>query len=136
LFAVMMNCATLGEALERFCRYHRLLADGAPPQLCDEGQRRVFRWEQTAMLGWQYAEAVLAMLSVTVARLTANRVRPAEVRLAHPRLADVSEHRRIFGAPLMFDQPGYSLALDRQDLGAPIFLANPALLDTLEQFAQ
>src|SRR5512136_2823532 len=38
LLAVMVNCATLGEALERFCRYHGLLADGALPELRDEGQ--------------------------------------------------------------------------------------------------
>jgi AraC-like DNA-binding protein len=136
LFAVMMNCATLGDALERFCRYHGLLVDGATPQLCDEGQCSIFNLEGMAMLGQQYAEAILAMLRVTVGRLTENRVRPTEVRLAHPSPLDVSEHQRIFSAPLLFDQPGYRLVFDREALGTSIFLANPALLTTLEQFAQ
>ena len=135
LFAVMVNCATLGEALERFCRYHSLLADQAPPELHDEGQRLVFTFGQ-ALICRHYAEAILAMFSVVVRRLTEDRVRPAEVHFAHCPPADPSEHARIFGALVLFDQPRNALALERQALGTPIFLANPALLATLEQFAQ
>ena len=136
LFAVMVNCATLGEALERFCRYHSLLADTALPELCDEGRYTVFTWGQVAMSGRHYVEAVLGMLNVTVGRLTENRVRPVEVRFAHHSPADLTEHQRIFGAPLLFEQPCNGLALERQALFTPIFLANPALLAALEQFAQ
>lgn len=136
LFAVMMNCATLGDALERFCRYHGLLVDGAPPKLYDEGLYRVFSLEQVTMVNQQYAEAILAMFNATVERLTKNRVRPVEVRLAYPRPMDISEHQRIFGTVLVFDWPSYDLVLDRWALDTPIFLANPAFLTSLEQFAQ
>ncbi len=134
LFTVMVNCATLGEALERFCRYHSLLADQAPPELRDEGQCVVFTFGQTFCR--HYAEAILAMFSVVVRRLTEDRAQPAEVRFAHSPPADLAEHARVFGAPVSFNQPRNALALERQALGTPIFLANPALLATLEQFAQ
>jgi AraC-like DNA-binding protein len=135
LFAVMGNCATLGEALERFCRYHGLLADQAPPELIEEEHGAVFTFG-SRLICRHYAEAILAMFSVVVGRLTENRVRPVQVRFAHRPPVALAEHQRVFGAPLLFNQPRNGLALNRPALHTPIFLANPALLATLEQFAQ
>lgn len=136
LFAVMVNSATLEAALERFCRYHGLLASGAAPRLCDVGANRAFVLEQMDMLGDPYAESILAMLNVTISRLAERQICPKEVHFVHSAPADDSEYRRIFGASLMFDQPDYRLVLDRALLDAPIFLADRALLDYLEQFAR
>ncbi len=136
LYAVMLNCPTLGDALDRFRRYHGLLADGAAPRIRDEGRCRVYSIDPNAGLGSHYSEAILAMLAVTVGRLSGNRVRPVEVRFAHGPPPDISEHRRVFGAALRFGRPQSGLALERAALEVPVIMADPDLLAWLERFAQ
>lgn len=136
LFAMMMNCASLKDALEQLCRYHGLLTDVAAPELSSVGQQIVFSGQFPGFLGRQYIEAVLAMLMIAVRRLTDNSVRAAEVHFVHEQPSNIAEHKRIFGGSLSFGQPRNSLRFNRQDLQASILMANPALLTTLEQFAK
>ncbi len=136
LYVVMMNSATLWEALERLCRYHGLLLDKAAPQIWDDGERRVFALGNIESFGQPYGEAVLTMLNCTVDKMTENRVRPVEVWLAHPPPPDISEYHRIFAAPLVFDRPGYRLIYHREALNTPNWMANPAFLAELDQFAE
>jgi AraC-like DNA-binding protein len=136
LLAVMMNCGTLGEALERFCRYHHLLADFTRPSLVDDGDQLIFTWKQEAVIGQNYEDTILSMLSAVLKRLTDNRLQPVEVCFAHQAPVETTEYERIFGIRPRFDQPTNRLALERGTHATPIFLANPALLMTLEQYAQ
>ncbi len=136
LFAMMMNCATLRDALEQLCRYHGLLTDVAIPELHGEGQQVTFSGQFPGFLDRHYIEAVLAMLTTTIYRLTDHRVQVREVRFAHERPVDTTEHQRIFGTSPSFEQPYNGLIFDQQDLLAPILMSNPALLAMLEQFAR
>ncbi len=136
LLGVMLNCGTLREALERFCRYHGLLGDGPPPELRDEGHRCMLGLRSVPAQEGYYPDAVLAMLAVIVRRLTENQVRPVEVHFTRSQPADVTEHRRIFDAPLLFAQSRAGLVFEQESLSTAIFLANPIVLDALERVAQ
>jgi AraC-like DNA-binding protein len=136
LMGMMLNCSTLEEALARFCRYHGLLSDGAVPELRVEGDDVVFHLQPVPTEQTYYPEAVLAMLTVIVQRLTESQVQPIEVRLTHSQPADLTEHRRIFNARLLFAQPCAGMVFKREALRTAIFLANPILLDALERVAR
>jgi AraC-like DNA-binding protein len=138
LIVVMMNSPTVGSALESFCRYHNLMNDTIRPKITPD--------DDIALLGWDasipgYAsdrhetELLLCILNSAFRRLTEGTCRPLEVRLRHPRPNDISEHTRIFQAPLRFNQPMNALVIDKKHLEKPVTLADSDLLKTLEDYA-
>ncbi len=139
LFSVMMNCATVGNALEKQMRYHALSTDLIQLHLQEQGEYVRYIWEEVDSeidLDRHYIETVFCGLIFPLRRLTQNKVRPVEIHFKYPKPADISEHQRIFGCSLMFDCRQNELILHRVDLDQPIFLANPQLLDQLDSFAQ
>lgn len=136
LYAVMLNCATLGAALERFCRYHGLLVDGAGPQWRDEGAVRVYSLDESPGIGERFSDAILALLTATIVRVSSGRSRPVEVRFTRPQPPDVTEHQRVLGAPMVFACGENGIVIARADLDFPITAADPALLSWLERFAR
>jgi AraC-like DNA-binding protein len=136
VFAVMLNSASLGDALDGFRRYHGLIADGAGPERREEGTARVYSIAPGAGIGRPYATAILAMMARAVDRLSGGRARPLEIRFSGPAPAELSEFERVFGAPLSFGRAEDGIALNRADLDLPVALADPALLAWLERFAR
>ncbi len=139
LLAVMMNCATLAGALQSLTRYHNLATDFVQLHLYQEGETASLFWETngSAVLPERhYAEMVFCNLVFMIRRLTQNTLQPLEIHFQHTRPADITEHERIFACRLAFGCLENELLLRREDLRQPIFLANPILLDKLEQFAR
>ena len=139
LLSVMMNCPTVGDAMEKLCRYHGLSTDFVRLQLREEGDYACYAWEPISSdipLQRYYSEVVLCGLVLMLRRLAEDEMRFVEIRFRHPQPADTTEHERIFCCPLAFGQPRNELVMWRGDLDLPIFLANPELLETLERFAQ
>jgi AraC-like DNA-binding protein len=138
LFAVMMNCPIVGDALEKFFRYHSLMADIHEMRINRKGTYASLRLETLqpgVRLHRHHSEAILTIVATLLRRLSENRIDPVEVHFAHPEPEDVAEHRRIFRAPLLFRQPRNRFIIRKEDLALPIFLANPDLLESMERFA-
>ncbi len=138
LFSVMMNCPTVGDALEKFFRYHSLMADLHEMRITREGTYATLHLETLrpgVKLHRHHSEAVLGIVVTALRLLSENRIDPVEVRFAHPEPAEVTEHERVFRSPLLFRQPGNQMIIREKDLVLPIFLASPDLLETLERFA-
>jgi AraC-like DNA-binding protein len=135
VFAMMLSCKTLQEAIDVFCRYHALLGNIGVPRWEDDRHQIAFVNHYPSVVSRHYAESLLAMFSVTLDRLTENQVKPKEIYFVHPRPIDTSEHQRIFGKIPRFGHPFDGLAVDARFLDAPILLANPTLLSALEQLA-
>lgn len=138
LLSVMLNCADVGSALEILIRYHDLATDFVQFSLHQAGEFARLTWETTGAAAHperQYSEMVFCQLVFMLRRLSQNTVQPVEIRFCHPRPEDITEQQRVFACPLVFDCPKNELVLRREDLARPIFLANPALLNKLEQVA-
>ena len=138
LFSVMMNCPTIGDAIDKFCRYHIIMNDYIQPRLVIHGNLTHLSWESTNSDHKQsrhISEALLCIFNTILKHLCEDIFCPAEVRFSHAMPADISEHQRIFQAPLKFEQTKDELLLDSQYLDRSVFLANPGLLDTLERYA-
>lgn len=139
LLSVMMNCPTVGSAMEKLCRYHDLSTDFVRLRLRQGGDHAYLAWEPVSAgipLQRHHSEAVLCGLALTLRRLVEGEIRFVEIRFTHPQPADITEHQRILGCPLAFGRPQNELVMRREDLDLPIFLANAELLEALERFAQ
>jgi AraC-like DNA-binding protein len=139
LFLVMMSCPDVRNALEVFCRYHNLMNDSVRPGIspCEEG----------VLLGWNVpgadfkagrheAEALLCILASVFRRVSGDACRPLKVTFRHARPRDISEHRRVFQAPLLFGQAIDAVVIAREHLSLPLNLADPGLLEVLKGYAR
>lgn len=138
LLPLMMNCATLGIALNKLVAYHHLVTDIAQPQLIDEGSQEMLVWRYNGdnnVMDTQFAEAVTCGLFFTCKRLSAQRVFLEAVRFCHPQPQKTDEHQRIFDCHCFFNQPVNALVFNHQALSLPLPTADPDLLIILEGFA-
>ncbi len=139
LFSIMMNCPTVGEAMDKFFRYHDLMEDAIQPKMKLKGGLAFLSWEPfnpTVAIPRPFSEALLGAYIHILRHITENNLTLVETRFAHPRPENVEEHERIFQSPLVFGQPGNELVIEKNFLEKPIFLASPGLLEALERFAE
>lgn len=137
LFAAMLNSPTLGQALERFCRYHDIMGDFVQPRLVARGEATVLSLSTRTgePLHRHHVECIFC-LSITVL----SHLRPAsfqgQVNFSHRRPAQIAEHQQVFGPAVRFAQPEDELLLERSYLELPIAAADAELLGVLDQYAQ
>jgi AraC-like DNA-binding protein len=135
---MMANCATIGAALQIFCKYHLLMEDAILPKMAIEHDSVSISWELFVpglKMPRQHAESVLCALTEILRVVSGNQINPMQVRFSHPSPNDICEHQAIFKARLLFDQPETALEIYRTDFDRPIFLASRELFDVLEPLA-
>jgi AraC-like DNA-binding protein len=132
------SCATYGAALRHLGRYYRLLEDAAEIAVETEGDvatvvHRVVdpRWRAPR----HGTEALLATLVKSGRRAIGSDFGLREVFFRHEAPADVTEHRRVFRAPLRFGASVSGFAFDRRWLDAPQREADEALRKILDRQA-
>src|ERR1700722_1952731 len=126
----VMTSPTLGDALHALALYL--------PIWTDVGSFQLNLDRSVAHFQWQYSNCSLPesrhdceMTMATVVRF--NRLsrgatwQPREVWFQHAKPRDVSEHARIFRAPVRFGMPTNALLLDRRLLTIPLKDSNPLL---------
>jgi AraC-like DNA-binding protein len=135
---IVMNCSTLGEALNRVARYFPIWTDGAAFRLIKDGS--------SAHLTWEYVDPAVAecrhdceMTLLCVAKMSRllsceEECRPREIHFQHAAPTDVSEHKRLFRTPVFFSKTCNQLIFDKSMLDAPLKSADPELLELLIQF--
>jgi len=139
LYAMMMNCEIVVQAIEKNFRYHNLVTDIIRPVLKVKKPLAHMTWEMgqpSLSQERHFAESVLALLVSMLRYLTGGRFQLTEVRFAHPSPENTSEHERIFQAPLIFGQQSNEILLSESYLNRPIILANPKIMEGLEQLVQ
>lgn len=131
----LLRCSpTLGEGMQRVGRYQRFVSDS----IVISAQADVA--EAYIAVGWGAARARTRQLSefaLTAALVMARQetgvdLRPRAVEFAHRAPRDVSEHRRVFGAPLRFDSAHNRLVLSRSQFDLPFRRADHGLCALLE----
>ncbi len=138
-FIVMVNCPTVKDAMERLLRYNNLMADETLPKMELHDDLLFFSLDvinSNVKMSRHISEALLSSFIHMFRHLTDDNMNLVEVRFKHSRPEDIREHEKIFRAPVIFDQPRNELVIEKKFMDLPIMLANPELLETLEQFAQ
>lgn len=122
---------SLRTALERFCRYSRLLSSGAVIELKEEaeGLSLVATYtEATKSFFWRI-DALLALL-ISMCRVNyGERLNPVSVSIAHPEPSCTGDYFALFRCPVEFSTAGNRITLSRQEADERLPGANP-------QFAQ
>lgn len=133
----MMHSATLLGAARRVVRYARLLSQRLALELHREGRR----WSLCAAgppvlpkFRPPIDEGLAGILTV-FRELAGRELSPAEVRFSYPKPADLTEHRRLFGRALRFDQPDPAILLWDRDMQAGTQAADPQLTRYLDELA-
>jgi AraC-like DNA-binding protein len=130
----VQTCATLGEGLERLARYHRVLHDAAEVrfELRGDGAVLSHRLPLPGGAPRQISEYIVAGWLIALRRICASDWAPLEVRFPHAEPADVSEHRRLFAAPLLFGHERSELQIPRAVINRPLPAADPTLQQIVE----
>jgi AraC-like DNA-binding protein len=141
----VLSCATIGDVLERFARYARLLNDGMRVELVREGRIAYCRctfvegMNNYLLRSPRHAmEATWGGVARELRRLARVPLVAADVWFRHaaPRRADLAEYSRVFGAPVRFAAPDDRFIVPIEHLDQLLPTVNPALLRVFEQHAE
>jgi AraC-like DNA-binding protein len=138
IFNMMMNSSTVGEALERLVKYHDIVSDAVRPNMDSSTDGVRIFWEYfgpTVEMPCQFAEALMALYTKMLLRLTESKMVLLEVSFTSPAPKEFDKYNEIFNAPLKFGRTENELLLDRDCLDLPIFLSDQTVLTTLEKLA-
>jgi AraC-like DNA-binding protein len=136
----VVSSATLGEALRTLQRYLPIWTNVGAFKLDVEQSVAHFQWKfSDSSLPEPRHDVEMTMAAIARFDRLSRRAHwtPREVWFEHAKPKDVSEHARIFRAPVRFGMPVNSLLLDRRLLSLPLTGANPVahqiITDAAEQ---
>jgi AraC-like DNA-binding protein len=138
---VTINRRTFGEAMGAMIRYQRIRTKAVEFGLDVDGREAHlayhYRAADVAPRGRrQESEEMLSTMMRVGRGLTGVDWAPVEVHFEHEEPSDISEHARIFRAPVRFGRRLTKLVFDASILGLPLVGADPALGSLLERQAE
>ena len=133
----VLNAPTVGTALRNFERYSRTHLQGGRIGLAREGDEALLVYELDVSdheLARQHVEGAAVVALRILRHLVGPQFRPLRVLFAHRRPRDLSEHARVFGAPLLFEQRfDTALAFPVAELDRSVAGADRRLLPIVER---
>ncbi|CAG0993522.1 HTH-type transcriptional regulator VirS [Anaerolineales bacterium] len=136
---MMMNCKTLGEAFEKSGKYSRIIGnmiEGRAELKFKKVRIVLFTPPHAPKMSRHCYESTLSS-SVRMMRLLSGvHVSPLEVTFIYPKPESTAEYERVFCCPVKFGQKDNSMTLDWSLGNMPIRMANSALLEHFEKYAQ
>jgi AraC-like DNA-binding protein len=128
-----LNCATLGESLERLIRYQNLVTTHLRVTLRTRPAAAVVSIQSSHEPSPRERIEHTAATMITLARWMTGREVPLEIaNFRHARPTYAEEYERVFACRVQFEQQENSLYAHRSTLQIPLFQPNPGLLSTLE----
>ena len=118
LCSIMMNCSTINDAIQKFIKYYRLLSDLIIPELKIKSTIAFFTFNRRPgiVLDKHQMGSYLIMLNSVLHCLGGFDIKISEIRFMYQRPADISEHKRIFEVPLIFDHDRNEIVFHKKDL--------------------
>jgi AraC-like DNA-binding protein len=131
---VLATPATVGDAIQRFTRYARLVYDHTNIRLVVEPLKgRILR--RVPVTAPQYDEFTLTLLFVRCRQSSGVAWRPEQVRFQHARSDDDGEPARVFGCPVIFGAPESEIRFDASVLTLPQVQGDAKLQAVLTRYA-
>lgn len=132
-----LSCDTLGEAVLRFSRYHRLVYDGNPIAMHMSADAVTISWGIEHGKPGQLADETAIAAFMTLARLLVDEdLHPQSVKFVNARPADCRPYEQFFRCPVSFNHAQTSVRFPIAYLGLPISNRDPALKALLEGQAE
>jgi AraC-like DNA-binding protein len=128
----VLNAPTIGVALSNFERYAHTLLRGVRVVIEVRADECLVGYDISVgdrELPRQNAEGSSALSLELMRRLIGPEWRPKRVLFGHRRPADVTEHNRVFGAPIRFEaEHTFAFVFDASDLDRPVRGADVGIL--------
>lgn len=133
-----LSCETVGEALQRFERYQRLLHEGDRAHVEVRDAEVCLRWSCDYGPSTRLSDEVLLVgLTRFVRMMTGDdSLNPSRVYFVNSAPADLTAHQSVFRCPILFEQPCVALCFPLAHLQRKVTNADPGLRNLLEQQAQ
>ncbi len=136
---LMMNCRTISEAFEKTGRYQRIIGNMIDARV-EPGLGRLravyFTPPHAPQMSRHCFDSTFSS-SVRMARtLSGLPINPLEVTFIYPEPDSRAEYERIFNCPVHFGHKYNSMTIDPRMGSLPVRMANPALLEHFEEYAQ
>ncbi|MGB7951104.1 MAG: AraC family transcriptional regulator [Candidatus Binatia bacterium] len=136
---VVLNSPTIAVADEHVARYFQLYNQAAKAFFTVEGQRAYL---QSVLVDLdirtprQQNEYGMVIRLNTIRMMVGSQWAPIEVRFAHEAPEDVSEHLRIFGAPVLFGYSTNAFVIEREFLERQIPAADRRLYRIMKRYLE
>jgi len=134
---VVLNSPTIGAGIENVERYLKLHNEAARWFTHIEGELAYVGYE-LAELGIekprQYQEGSMVVALNTLRLMAGSHWAPQEIRFTHESPHHVSEHTRIFGAPVRFGCATNAFVVERAFLERQVPAADPQLYKILQRY--
>ncbi len=124
---ILMNSATVEDALENVVRFWRLVIDGKMVLLGQDGDTARFSYDASLCNNRHAAECEMVYIARFARLALSATFVPLAIWFTHPPEADLDEYERIFEAPILFEQPVNAFVFDAAWLKRPLPMANAAL---------
>lgn len=136
---ILMNCHNLGDAVEKYIKYEKIVDETSISEITIKGNAAVFSltsidkaWKGNRILSDFKVSGMLLYTQI----LSGKRIALKEVYFDHCKPQDISEYQRIFNCPLYFGKSTNALVFDKGLLQLPIIEPNKELLMLFEGIAQ
>ncbi len=139
LYAMIANCDTVEQAIQKKFQYHNLIMDLIQPALIVNGNLAKLTWQVDhpgLKTERHLTESVMALFRCMLSYLCNDEIAFTEVQFCHSSPTNLDEHERIFQASLSFDESENAMVMSKSYLSAPILFANPAIMQELESLVQ
>ncbi len=139
LVYVVLNSPTVAVADAQVARYLKLYNQAANVSFTVEGQLAFLRYV-LADLGMeaprQQNEYSMVIRLNTIRMMVGSQWTPIEVQLAHEAPGNISEHQRIFGAPVLFGFSSNNFVIEREFLERQVPAADQRLYRIMKRYLE
>jgi AraC-like DNA-binding protein len=134
-----LNSGTLGEAFARVASYHSIWTDGAvfKVETSTTTSAVIYRYVDESIVTHRQDSEMTFAAVVSLCQITLDKNwTPISVEFQHSKPIDTSEHKRLFGCPIIFDAPVNRITFQSSSLKLPIAKADEGLCRMLDRHAQ
>jgi AraC-like DNA-binding protein len=137
---MVMNCETLGEAINKIQPFEKLVGDMGTTSLTEHGAFFKIGWHcifPNKLVRRHMIDNCLSSWLTFARYLTHNKGNAEKVLLTRsaPDLAQCNEYHAVFNCPVLFEQKSNEIIFKKSLLAFPLHTGNKQLLPTLEQHA-
>ena len=135
----VLNSPTVGEADAQVARYIKLYNQAGQASVIIEGQRAYMGYVLTGLdiqTARQQNEYGMAVRLNAIRMMVGSQWTPLEVQFAHEGPADILEHQRIFGAPVLFGYPTNNFVVEHEFLERQVPAADTRLFEIVKRYLE
>lgn len=136
---ILMNCSTLKECSEKYCRYEKIIDSTSISDLNIVDKNAVLSnitVDKALEENRQFSDFKIAGMLSYIKLLSGEKLQLHEVHFTYSKPKNTSEHERIFQSKVCFEKSANALIFNKELLNTPVTEPNKKLLLLFEKNAQ